>query len=123
MVTSSHCQANPGRLRAGPKRSHATGPHAGRPLRRGAPRRVSTPSYVHRGHSFPAAINVGRNPTFAEAVHKVEVHVIGLDASIYAEPLEVDFLARLRDIQQFAGVDELKTQLAKDVSRAAEIGG
>jgi riboflavin kinase/FMN adenylyltransferase len=74
-----------------------------------------------RGQSYPAAINVGHNPTFAEAVHKVEVHLIGLDASIYAEPLEVDFLARLRDIQQFAGVDELKTQLAQDVSRAAQI--
>jgi riboflavin kinase/FMN adenylyltransferase len=78
-------------------------------------------AYV-RGACLPAAINVGPNPTFAEATHKVEIHLVGFDASIYGEPLEVDFLARLRDIQQFAGVDELKAQLAKDAARAVEIG-
>jgi riboflavin kinase/FMN adenylyltransferase len=51
----------------------------------------------------------------------VEVHLIDFAGSLYGLPLEVDFLARLRDIQPFAGVQELVAQLAKDVARATSI--
>lgn len=67
------------------------------------------------GTRWPAAINVGGNPTFGEDLHKVEVHVVGFSGSLYGQPLEVDFLGRLRDIQPFASVDELKRQLRRDV--------
>ncbi|HTQ39276.1 MAG TPA: bifunctional riboflavin kinase/FAD synthetase [Pirellulales bacterium] len=70
------------------------------------------------GATWPAAINVGSNPTFGEQTLKVEVHLIGFHDSLYSQPLEVDFLARLRDIVQFADVDALKTQLARDVAAA-----
>ncbi len=67
---------------------------------------------------WPAAINLGSNPTFGEDRLKVEAHLIGFTGSVYGEPLEVDFLARLRDIQRFDSVDELKRQLACDVDAA-----
>jgi riboflavin kinase / FMN adenylyltransferase len=73
------------------------------------------------GRSWPAAINIGPNPTFAEQSLKVEVHLIGFHDSLYSQPLEVDFLARLRDIVQFPGVGELQKQLSKDISAATEI--
>jgi riboflavin kinase/FMN adenylyltransferase len=73
------------------------------------------------GQRWPAAINLGPNPTFGEHAIKVEVHLIGCQASLYGQPLEVDFLARLRDIQPFAGVQALQAQLAKDVANAAAI--
>ena len=72
----------------------------------------------HAGAVWPAAINIGGNPTFGEPAIKVEVHLIGFHDSLYGLPLEVDFLGRLRDIVQFAGVDELKAQLARDVAAA-----
>jgi riboflavin kinase/FMN adenylyltransferase len=68
-----------------------------------------------------AAINVGSNPTFGEQVQKVEVHLIDWHGALYGEPLEVDFLARLRDIQRFDGADELKTQLQKDIEQTRRI--
>jgi riboflavin kinase/FMN adenylyltransferase len=71
--------------------------------------------------SWPAAINIGPNPTFGEHVMKVEAHLIGFSASLYGKPLEIDFLERLRDIRPFASVDELKEQLARDVTRTREI--
>jgi riboflavin kinase/FMN adenylyltransferase len=71
--------------------------------------------------NWPAAINIGPNPTFGEEVLKVEVHLIGFDGSLYGEPLEVDFLARLRGTQPFASVAELQAQLARDVASAREI--
>jgi riboflavin kinase/FMN adenylyltransferase len=73
------------------------------------------------GESWPAAINIGPNPTFDEYGQKVEVHLVGCDRPLYGEALEVDFLARLRDIQPFAGVDALRDQLARDVDRTRYI--
>lgn len=70
---------------------------------------------------WSAAINVGPNPTFGEQSHKIEVHLIGFHGNLYGQPLEVDFLARLRDIQRFDTVDALKTQLAQDIQRAEQI--
>jgi riboflavin kinase / FMN adenylyltransferase len=65
---------------------------------------------------WPAAINVGANPTFGEHAMKVEVHLLGWNGTpLYGQPLEVDFLDRLRNIQRFAGLDGLKTQLHKDI--------
>jgi riboflavin kinase/FMN adenylyltransferase len=74
------------------------------------------------GKSWPAAINIGPNPTFAEGALKVEIHLLGWDgAHLYGQVLEVDFLARLRNIQRFAGVEELVQQLHRDLeaTRAA----
>jgi riboflavin kinase/FMN adenylyltransferase len=51
----------------------------------------------------------------------VEAHLIGLDDPLYGQPLEVDFLARLRDIRPFESVDELKRQLARDIDDVKRI--
>jgi riboflavin kinase/FMN adenylyltransferase len=70
------------------------------------------------GALWPAAINVGPNPTFGEQAMKVEVHLIGFQGSLYGEPLEVDFLSRLRDIQRFDNVAALLAQVGTDVAEA-----
>ena len=70
---------------------------------------------------FPAAINIGPNPTFGEHAHKVEVHVIDRELALYGEPLEVEFLAKLRDVKSFASKEELITQLRRDIGQAREI--
>ena len=75
----------------------------------------------HANESWPAAVNIGPNPTFGEDQVKVEAHLIGFEGSLYGEPLEVDFLAQLRQIRPFGSVDELKQQLAKDVRAAAQL--
>jgi riboflavin kinase/FMN adenylyltransferase len=79
---------------------------------------------IYAGRAFtgqavwPAAIHIGPSPTFGEHAGKVEAHLIGFDDTLYGQPLEVDFLARLRDIRSFATVDELKRQLHCDVDEA-----
>ncbi len=67
------------------------------------------------------AINIGPNPTFGEHALKVEAHLLDFHGPLYGQPLEVDFLARLRDIHPFAGVDALKAQLDKDVAVTRQI--
>jgi riboflavin kinase/FMN adenylyltransferase len=74
-----------------------------------------------QGTWHPAAVSLGPNPTFGEGGLKVEVYVVGYEGWLYDRPMEVDFLARLRDIKRFASVDALLAQMANDVTRAVEI--
>ncbi len=80
---------------------------------------------VYAGRAFvnnavwPAAINIGPNPTFGQGDLKVEAHLLDWDgAPLYGQPLEVDFLARLRGVEKFSGVEALKEQLARDIDAA-----
>lgn len=72
---------------------------------------------------YPAAVNIGPNPTFDEAGLKVEVHVIGLQADLYDRTLDVDMLAELRAVKKFSGAAELLQQLRDDIRRCEEIAG
>ena len=70
---------------------------------------------------YPAAVSLGPNPTFNEGGLKAEAYLIGFQGTIYGQPIEVDFLARLREIMRFASVDALVGQMARDVARTLEI--
>jgi riboflavin kinase / FMN adenylyltransferase len=69
----------------------------------------------------PAAVSLGPNPTFDEGGLKVEAHIIGLQGEIYGQSIEVDFLARLRDIERFDSVQALVAQMGRDVERTNKI--
>jgi riboflavin kinase/FMN adenylyltransferase len=82
---------------------------------------------VYAGRGFvnntrwPAAIKIGPNPTFGEAAMRVEIHLVGWQGGpLYGQPLEVDFLDPLRNIQRFGEVEELKEQLHKDIEGARQ---
>jgi riboflavin kinase/FMN adenylyltransferase len=72
------------------------------------------------GGTWPAAVNVGPNPTFAEDGRKIEAHLIGFNGDLYGQPLALDFLRRLRDTRPFSGPAELVEQLRRDVEQARE---
>jgi riboflavin kinase / FMN adenylyltransferase len=74
------------------------------------------------GEIFPAAISVGTNPTFAGTrARRVESYVLDrTDLELYGVEVEVSFLARLRGMETFAGVDELVAQMHDDVRRTRE---
>lgn len=67
---------------------------------------------------WPAVTNVGPSPTFGEQRQRVEVHLIGRRGFLYGEVLEVDFSARLRDIERFPTAELLRVQIRKDVQQA-----
>jgi riboflavin kinase/FMN adenylyltransferase len=63
--------------------------------------------------------NVGLRPTFADAVEpSVETYVMNWDGDLYGDVIRVRFLYRLRDERKFSSIDQLKTQIARDVQRA-----
>ncbi|HAQ58970.1 MAG TPA: bifunctional riboflavin kinase/FAD synthetase [Microbacterium sp.] len=71
----------------------------------------------------PAAISVGDNPTFDDVPRRqVEAYVLDeTDLDLYGHIVEVQFVARLRGISAFDGIEALTVQMARDVERAREI--
>lgn len=73
------------------------------------------------GGVHAAAVHIGPSPTFGEHTLKIEVHLLDFAGSLYGQPLEVDFLGRIRDVHPFANRDQLTAQLARDVAAARQI--
>ena len=74
---------------------------------------------------MPAAISVGTNPTFdGERERRVEAYVLDrTDLELYDELVEISFVARIRGMVKFDGVDALVETMAEDVSRTRELLG
>ncbi len=68
-----------------------------------------------RGERYQAATNVGTRPTVDGLKLTVEAHILDFDDDIYGEDVRVEFVRRLRPEMKFAGLDELKAQIAADV--------
>ncbi len=68
------------------------------------------------GIGYPAALNIGTNPTFADGNFKLEVHLIGYEGDLYDQKLSVDLLAFVRETRKFANADELRERLQQDVT-------
>ncbi len=63
--------------------------------------------------------NIGVRPTFENDVEpSIETFVFDFEGNLYGDVLRVRFLHRLRDERKFAGIEELKTQIARDARRA-----
>jgi riboflavin kinase/FMN adenylyltransferase len=68
------------------------------------------------GQIHPAVANIGFNPTFGNEVLSVEVHILDLHEDLYGRKLKVHFVQRLRGERKFSGLEELKTQIGKDIT-------
>jgi riboflavin kinase / FMN adenylyltransferase len=73
------------------------------------------------GQVFPTAMSLGPNPTFDEGGLKVEAFLLDYQGDLYGRPIEVDFLARLREIKRFESAEPLIAQMAKDVEQTRQI--
>ena len=68
-----------------------------------------------------AALSLGANPTFDESDRKVEAFLLDWHGDLYDRSIEIDFLARLRDIKKFHSPEELVAQMAQDADRTRQI--
>ena len=73
------------------------------------------------GELYKGVTNIGFNPTFGNEVMSVETHILDFDADIYGWDIRLNFVARLRGEKKFNGLDELKAQIAEDISLAHQI--
>jgi riboflavin kinase/FMN adenylyltransferase len=69
-------------------------------------------------HIHRAVLNIGIRPTVSQPtpVPRVEVHLLDFSGELYGKEMEVTFTAKLRDEQKFSSLDELKAQIARDIT-------
>lgn len=77
------------------------------------------------GVGLPAAISLGRRPTFYEQSHAslLEAHVLDFDGDLYDEHVEVRFIARLRGEEKYDSIEALVAQIRRDCDDARRVLG
>ena len=79
---------------------------------------------VH-GRSYRAVLNIGCRPTLRQpspSLH-VEAHLLDFSGELYDQPLELSFVAKLRDEQTFSSLAELQSQIGRDIELACSLFG
>lgn len=77
--------------------------------------------YAVRADGRPGVMNLGVRPTVDGTHLRVEVHLFDFDGDLYDRPMRVDVIERVREERKFAGLDELKAQIARDAETARAI--
>lgn len=79
------------------------------------------------GEAHPAAISVGRRPTFygdaGDRSPLLEAYLLDFDGDLYGEPARVGFADRLRAEQRFERVEDLVAQMHRDVASVRRLVG
>ena len=70
---------------------------------------------------WPAALNIGPNPTFGQNRRKIEAHLIGFAGQLQGQMLQIDLLARIRDTQPFPSPEKLIEQIRRDVEQVKSL--
>jgi riboflavin kinase/FMN adenylyltransferase len=68
--------------------------------------------------SYRSVTNIGMRPTFNGSGLTVETHLLDFRGEIPAKRIEVRFWKRLREEKKFSGAEELRAQIARDISTA-----
>jgi len=76
---------------------------------------VYAASVVVDGRPRPAAVFIGRRPTFSGVERIVEVHVLDFKGDLYRRDLKIDIIERIRGEQKFKNPESLVAQIEKDI--------
>lgn len=73
------------------------------------------------GKKFPSVTNIGVRPTFHnESKVLIETHLLDFKGDLYGETIEVQFAKKIREERKFSDVQELRTQIQKDIDHVRE---
>jgi riboflavin kinase/FMN adenylyltransferase len=84
-------------------------------------------SLDERGATVPdgtigvAAISVGTNPTFDGQHRVVESYILDYSGDLYGQQIGVEFVALLRGMLRFDGIEPLVAQMTADVQRTRDL--
>jgi riboflavin kinase/FMN adenylyltransferase len=71
----------------------------------------------------PAAVSIGTNPTFSGRERRVEAYVLDFAGDLYGERVRLDFVAHLREMRRYDGLDPLVAQIREDVAQTRAVLG
>lgn len=72
------------------------------------------------GHGYPAVANLGRKPTAGDHPVGLEVHLLNFAGDLYGSELRFEFQGHIRGERRFASLDELRSQIERDVMVAQQ---
>ena len=72
-------------------------------------------------HPLPGVASLGTRPTVNGVEPLLEVHVFDFSGDLYGRPIEVEFVAKLRDEVKFDSLDAMKVQMQVDASQARDL--
>jgi riboflavin kinase/FMN adenylyltransferase len=67
------------------------------------------------------ACSIGVRPTVGGTSRTIETYLLDFSGDLYDQPMEVEFVARLRDEEKFDGLEALVAQMDRDVAGARRI--
>lgn len=71
---------------------------------------------------YSGVANIGVRPTLGgEQEAQIEAHIFDFDGDLYGRKIAVELISFLRPEKKFAGLDELKAQIARDAEEARKI--
>jgi riboflavin kinase / FMN adenylyltransferase len=78
---------------------------------------------VHlKDQTLTGLLNIGNRPTVhSDSQLVMEVHILDWSESIYGEQVRLVFVRKIRDEQKFGSIDELKSQISKDIAETRSI--
>jgi riboflavin kinase/FMN adenylyltransferase len=68
------------------------------------------------GVEYKAVANIGTNPTVGNDYLSLEVHLLDFQGDLYDQVLTIFFLSFLRKEKQFSSLEELRSQITKDIN-------
>jgi len=68
------------------------------------------------GRTWPAAISIGRAPTFGDTDVLVEAHLLDFSGSLYGQQMRLEVHTRLRPQEACGSVEELRSRIEQDVA-------
>jgi len=70
---------------------------------------------------FDGVANIGKKPTFGDAVTSYEVHIFNFTGNLLGEHLRIHFIDWIRDQRSFPDALSLEKQIRNDIEHAREI--
>lgn len=65
--------------------------------------------------------NLGTQPTFGGSQTRLEVHIIDLEANLYSQEVQVEFIQRIRDEMVFHDSASLQKKIGEDIEESRQI--
>lgn len=75
-------------------------------------------SLRHQGKTYPGVASLGPKPSVGDYRNWLEVHLLDADLDLYGHRANVQLLHRLRDIESFDTLEQLKDQIHADIQAA-----
>lgn len=76
---------------------------------------------IINNESYLSLTSIGTNPSVGGDIVKLESYIIDFDSDIYDEKIEIEFLEYIREERYFSSLEDLKSQMQKDVNSVVNI--